>query len=240
MPLLVWISWNDVVAQLAHALLSLATPSWRLLLVVNQRQRSALCLGDWQRQRRVEESISGVRGCRSRELAFRNPATPPIRRQRARCIYTLRWRCRQRGYVAIAIVAGVGGIFMLQADCWAAQTVTLGPSSPGHPDIRAALQPTHRPDRRAVDEHPEQDRRRWNAFELLDEQPEIVEKFDAKPMPSIQGKVVFNNVWAEYKRGEPVLKQIDLTAEPGQTIAIVGPTGGANDVESTCRRASTT
>ncbi|MFN3335350.1 MAG: ABC transporter ATP-binding protein, partial [Caldilinea sp.] len=62
-------------------------------------------------------------------------------------------------------------------------------------------------------------------FDLLDERPEIVERFDAKPMPPIEGRVVFENVGAEYKPGEPVLKGIDLTAEPGQTIAIVGPTG---------------
>jgi ATP-binding cassette subfamily B protein len=32
-------------------------------------------------------------------------------------------------------------------------------------------------------------------------------------------------VWAEYKSGEPVLRGINITAEPGKTIAIVGPTG---------------
>jgi ATP-binding cassette subfamily B protein len=62
-------------------------------------------------------------------------------------------------------------------------------------------------------------------FDLLDEQPEIVAKPDAKVMPPIQGRVVFTDVSAEYNPGEPVLRHIDLVAEPGQTIAIVGPTG---------------
>jgi ATP-binding cassette subfamily B protein len=44
-------------------------------------------------------------------------------------------------------------------------------------------------------------------------------------MPPIQGRVEYRGVWAEYTPGEPVLRGIDLTAEPGQTIAIVGPTG---------------
>ncbi|HSS98518.1 MAG TPA: ATP-binding cassette domain-containing protein, partial [Terriglobales bacterium] len=54
---------------------------------------------------------------------------------------------------------------------------------------------------------------------------DVVDKPDAKEMPQIQGKVEFEHVAAEYKAGEPVLRGIDLTAEPGQTIAIVGPTG---------------
>ncbi len=62
-------------------------------------------------------------------------------------------------------------------------------------------------------------------FELLDEQPDIVEKFAAIPMPAITGRVVFQNVNAEYKSDEPVLHGVNLVAEPGQTIAIVGPTG---------------
>jgi len=36
---------------------------------------------------------------------------------------------------------------------------------------------------------------------------------------------VFDGVWAEYEPGQPVLRDVNLTAEPGQMIAIVGPTG---------------
>lgn len=62
-------------------------------------------------------------------------------------------------------------------------------------------------------------------FNLLDERPDIVDKPNAKEMPLINGKVEFIDAKAEYKKGEPVLRGINLTAEPGQTIAIVGPTG---------------
>jgi subfamily B ATP-binding cassette protein MsbA len=52
-----------------------------------------------------------------------------------------------------------------------------------------------------------------------------VDKPDAKPMPQIKGRVAFDHVFAEYEVGQPVLRDINLVAEPGQTIAIVGPTG---------------
>ena len=44
-------------------------------------------------------------------------------------------------------------------------------------------------------------------------------------MPAIQGKVEFDDVNAAYVKDEPVLCDVSFTAEPGQTIAIVGPTG---------------
>jgi ATP-binding cassette, subfamily B, multidrug efflux pump len=62
-------------------------------------------------------------------------------------------------------------------------------------------------------------------FGLLDEDPEIKDKPGAKAMPPIEGLVTFNKVWAEYKKNEPVLRGINFSAQPGQTIAIVGPTG---------------
>ncbi len=62
-------------------------------------------------------------------------------------------------------------------------------------------------------------------FNLLDEHIDIVNKPDAMPMPTINGKVEFSAVQAEYVKDEPVLRGIDFTAAPGQTIAIVGPTG---------------
>ncbi len=62
-------------------------------------------------------------------------------------------------------------------------------------------------------------------FGLLDEVPDLVDRPDAYPLPPISGRVAFEGVWAEYKPGEPVLKGIDFSVEPGQTVAIVGPTG---------------
>jgi ATP-binding cassette subfamily B protein len=44
-------------------------------------------------------------------------------------------------------------------------------------------------------------------------------------MPEIQGRVEFAEVSHEYEDGVPVLNKVSFAAEPGQTIAIVGPTG---------------
>jgi ATP-binding cassette, subfamily B, multidrug efflux pump len=53
----------------------------------------------------------------------------------------------------------------------------------------------------------------------------VVDKPDAIEMPPIEGHVRFDNVWAEYNPGEPVLKGVSIEAQPGETVAIVGPTG---------------
>ncbi|MBN1286562.1 MAG: ABC transporter ATP-binding protein [Anaerolineae bacterium] len=62
-------------------------------------------------------------------------------------------------------------------------------------------------------------------FDLMDEEPEIADEPGAVEMPFIEGRVVFKDVFAHYKEDEPVLCNINLAAEPGQTVAIVGPTG---------------
>ncbi len=62
-------------------------------------------------------------------------------------------------------------------------------------------------------------------FNLLDVNPDIQDKPGARAMPQIAGHVVFTDVQAAYKKDEPVLKGISFSARPGQTIAIVGPTG---------------
>jgi ATP-binding cassette, subfamily B, multidrug efflux pump len=62
-------------------------------------------------------------------------------------------------------------------------------------------------------------------FGILDVQADIRDAPNALSMPEIQGKVVFDNVCAAYADGQPVLDQVSFEAQPGQTIAIVGPTG---------------
>jgi ABC-type multidrug transport system fused ATPase/permease subunit len=62
-------------------------------------------------------------------------------------------------------------------------------------------------------------------FELLDTPPAIVDAADAVELPSIEGRIAFEDVCFEYHPGERVLQDVDLVAEPGQTVALVGPTG---------------
>jgi ATP-binding cassette subfamily B multidrug efflux pump len=62
-------------------------------------------------------------------------------------------------------------------------------------------------------------------FAIIDEEPDLVDAPDAKPLPPIQGDVVFENVSFGYAKEDPVLKGINLHAKPGQIVALVGPTG---------------
>ena len=63
-------------------------------------------------------------------------------------------------------------------------------------------------------------------FEVLDAKSDVTEKPDAKMLPAVQGHVEFKNVTFKFAGDErPVLSGINLVAEPGQTIAIMGKTG---------------
>ncbi|UCG45413.1 MAG: ABC transporter ATP-binding protein, partial [Candidatus Bathyarchaeota archaeon] len=62
-------------------------------------------------------------------------------------------------------------------------------------------------------------------FEVIDTVPELTDAHDAISVDDFEGYVEFEKVDFEYVPGIPVLKDISLKAEPGQTIALVGPTG---------------
>lgn len=62
-------------------------------------------------------------------------------------------------------------------------------------------------------------------FLLLDEPATLADAADAIAMPPIRGEVRFNQVSFGYTPDQQVLKQVDLCAQPGQMVALVGPTG---------------
>ena len=62
-------------------------------------------------------------------------------------------------------------------------------------------------------------------FSILDEQPEIQNKEDAKDIEVKAGRVEARHVSFSYEMGNPVLTDLNFVAEPGQTIALVGPSG---------------
>ncbi|HXL02206.1 MAG TPA: ABC transporter ATP-binding protein [Candidatus Atribacteria bacterium] len=62
-------------------------------------------------------------------------------------------------------------------------------------------------------------------FQIMDELPEPPDPPDAIELKSVKGDVEFRNVSFSYKPDEVVLKNINFHAYPGQTIALVGPTG---------------
>ena len=62
-------------------------------------------------------------------------------------------------------------------------------------------------------------------FETIDEEVLVKDAPDAVPMPPIVGKITFQNVCFSYEPGHPILNHINFTANPGDSFAIVGPTG---------------
>ncbi|WP_028561219.1 ABC transporter ATP-binding protein [Paenibacillus pinihumi] len=62
-------------------------------------------------------------------------------------------------------------------------------------------------------------------FEFIDEKPSVPELQEPKKLREIEGHVKFENIIFEYEAGRPALKNINLEAKAGQSIALVGHTG---------------
>lgn len=62
-------------------------------------------------------------------------------------------------------------------------------------------------------------------FEVIDTQPDVQDAEDAVILQNSQGHLVFEGVDFSYNPGEPALRQVFFEANPGQMIAIVGPSG---------------
>ena len=62
-------------------------------------------------------------------------------------------------------------------------------------------------------------------FEIMDTQSDIQDKPEAKDLPPIEGRVDFEHVDFWYSPDKVVLKDLSFSVKPGQTIALVGPTG---------------
>jgi ATP-binding cassette subfamily B protein len=129
------------------------------------------------------------------------------------------------GYVAIAIVVVVGGLSVLRDQpLFGTTTISLGliftflqyVQRFNQPIQQIAVMWTNVQSAIAGGER---------IFNLLDEAADIVDKPNAVEMAPIKGRVEFQDARAEYTKGEPVLRGVSFVAEPGQTVAIVGPTG---------------
>jgi len=62
-------------------------------------------------------------------------------------------------------------------------------------------------------------------FELLEDPLFLADADNAEDLSRLEGKIQFKDVFFSYDREVPVLKGVSFVAEPGQTIALVGPTG---------------
>lgn len=62
-------------------------------------------------------------------------------------------------------------------------------------------------------------------FELFDESAEIADRPGAVPLPPARGEIVFDHVDFTYTGDRPVLRDVSFTVQPGQLVALVGPSG---------------
>jgi ATP-binding cassette subfamily B multidrug efflux pump len=118
----------------------------------------------------------------------------------------------------IAVVAGLGGWLTLQGLATVGQIATFigysrqftGPlrmMGDLYNFVQAALAGAER------------------VFQVIDEESDLVDPPDALPLENVAGEVVFDHVNFGYEPGVSVIKDMSFVAQPGQTIALVGPTG---------------
>jgi ATP-binding cassette subfamily B protein len=62
-------------------------------------------------------------------------------------------------------------------------------------------------------------------FEILDEHPDIVERPGAYDLDVVRGQIALSHVAFHYREDTPILRDVTLSIEPGETVAIVGRTG---------------
>ncbi|MGE5223803.1 MAG: ABC transporter ATP-binding protein [Omnitrophica WOR_2 bacterium] len=235
--LIVWIAYNMLHLSLAYALISLAVVPVMALATIWFSGQARKAFRKTRREMgsvnaELQESISAVREVQafSREqeniqnFAVTNAANRDANVRAVAYTSALAPTLEALGYLALAIVAGAGGLALLRGQTLFGTVISLGlvitfltyVQRFNQPIQQIAVLWTNIQNAIAGGER---------IFSLLDTEPAIQDAPGAMQMPEIEGRVEFANVSAEYKSGEPVLNGIDFTAEPGQTIAIVGPTG---------------
>ncbi len=235
--LIVWIAYTMLSQSFVYALISLAVVPFMFLATSwfsNQARKAyrqvRSRVGDVNAN--LQESISAVREAQAftredENIQQFNESNAASRDASIRAVaYTsaLNPVLQGFGYISLAIVAGVGGVMLLSNQNLFGESVTLGlivafigyTQRFNMPVSQIATLWTNVQSAIAGGER---------IFGLLATEPDIADKPDAKPMPEIIGRVVFDHVYAEYEKGQPVLCDVNLVAEPGETIAIVGPTG---------------
>jgi ATP-binding cassette subfamily B multidrug efflux pump len=235
--LLVWVAYNMLTASLPFALLSLAVSPLMFIATIwfsgqarKAFRKSREEIGNVNAE--LQETISSVREVQAFNRADENivqfkEVNAANRDANVRAVaYTsaLAPTLEAFSYIGLAIVTGVGGWYLLTGDSLFGTAVTLGlvitflayVQRFNQPIQQIAVLWTNIQNAVAGAER---------IFTILDEKPAVTDKVNAKAMTEIKGKVEFTEVSHEYEDGVPVLNKVSFSAEPGQTIAIVGPTG---------------
>ncbi|HEY1012268.1 MAG TPA: ABC transporter ATP-binding protein, partial [Herpetosiphonaceae bacterium] len=236
--LIVWIMIKMLTESVSYALLSLSVVPFMLLATVyfSGQARKAFRASRQQMgsvNADLQESIAGAREVQAfnREdesiAQFRrtNAANRDANIRAATFTSALTPVLEALGFVSIGIVVVVGGLSVLRGQAlFGSGVITLGlvftflqyVQRFNQPIQQIAVMWTNIQSAVAGGER---------IFALLDETADVVDKPGATQQPEITGKVEFLDARAEYVKGQPVLRGVTFTAEPGQTVAIVGPTG---------------
>lgn len=235
--LLIWVAYNMFTSSVPFALLSLAVSPLMFIATIyfsNQARKafrtSRKEIGNVNAE--LQESISAVREVQAFNRADENivqfkEVNAANRDANVRAVSftsALSPALEALGYVALAIVTGVGGWYMLTGQTLLGTVVTFGlivtflayVQRFNQPIQQIAILWTNIQNALAGAER---------IFGLLDEVPGVKDKPGARDLPQIVGKLEFDHVSYHYEDNVPVLKDVSFTAEPGQTLAIVGPTG---------------
>ena len=62
-------------------------------------------------------------------------------------------------------------------------------------------------------------------FEILEQQPGLLESSSSVHIKNIKGKIFFNNIHFNYQDGREILKNINIEINPGEKVALIGPSG---------------
>lgn len=63
-------------------------------------------------------------------------------------------------------------------------------------------------------------------LEVVETQPDILDRPDAKPLQEVKGDIAFNDVRFSYDNSKMILNEVNIKIAAGKTIALVGPSGG--------------
>jgi len=235
--LLVWVAYNMVTTNMPFALLSLSVAPVMFLatLYFSEQARKAFRISRQEIgnvNTELQESIAAVREVQAFNRADENieqfkEVNAANRDANVRAVaYTsaLAPALEALSYVALAVVTGVGGWYLLKGQSLFGTTVTLGlvvtflgyVQRFNQPIQQIAVLWTNIQNAIAGAER---------IFTILDEKPAVNNKPAAREMPEIKGLVEFDHATHSYEDGVPVLKDVSFTAQSGQTVAIVGPTG---------------
>jgi len=174
----------------------------------------------------LEESISGIRVVKSftqehyeeNRFKYRIEKTFTSTMERTRLRAAFIPLVSLLGFAAVTIIMWVGGQFVLNQTLTPGELVAfliymimvagpLGEFASVYTRIREAIGAADR------------------IFEIMETSSEPVQAEEARPLPSIKGKVVFHDVSFSYEPDDPVLQDINLVVEPSEVIALVGPSG---------------